>query len=55
MENGRSPFNILIGKLTGKRPLGRPRHRRVDNIKRDLKEISVSMRNWVHSDQEKNY
>ena len=27
MEEGRSAFKILTGKPTGKRPLGRPRHR----------------------------
>jgi hypothetical protein len=30
-------YKILIGKLEGKRPLGRPRRRWVDNIKMDLK------------------
>jgi hypothetical protein len=30
---------ILVGKPEGERPLGRPRHRWVDNIKMDLREI----------------
>jgi hypothetical protein len=30
---------ILVGKPEGKRPLGRPRRRWVDNIKMDLKDI----------------
>jgi hypothetical protein len=30
---------ILVGKLDGKRPLGRPSRRLVDNIKMDLKEV----------------
>jgi hypothetical protein len=30
---------ILVGKPEGKRLLKRPRHRRVDNIKMDLREI----------------
>jgi hypothetical protein len=30
---------ILVGKPEVKRPLGRPRHRWVDNIKMDLREI----------------
>jgi hypothetical protein len=29
----------LVGKLDGKRPLGRPKHRGEDNIKLDIKEI----------------
>ena len=36
MEEGRSAFKILIGKHTGKRPLGRPRRRWENNIRMDL-------------------
>jgi hypothetical protein len=32
----RTSYRILVGKPEGKRPLGRPRHRWVDNIKMDL-------------------
>ena len=42
-------FKILIGKHTGKRPLGRPRCRWEDNIRMSLKEIDINMRNWVDS------
>ena len=35
MRQDRSAFKILAGKLTGKRPLGRPRRRWEDNIKMD--------------------
>ena len=35
----------LTGKPTGKRPLGRPRDRWEDNIRMDLKEIGINMRN----------
>ena len=42
MEEGRSAFKILTGKPTGKRPLGRPRHRLEDNIRMDLKEIGTN-------------
>ena len=35
MEEGRSTFKIVIGKHTGKRPLGRPRRRWEDNIRMD--------------------
>ena len=38
---GKSAFNILTGKPTGKRPLGRPRRRRKDNIRMDLEEIGI--------------
>jgi hypothetical protein len=33
----RNAYRILAGKLEGKRPLGRPRRRWVDNIKIDLR------------------
>jgi hypothetical protein len=36
-----------MGKQEGKRPLGRPRRRRVDNIKMDLEEIGWSGVDWI--------
>jgi hypothetical protein len=36
---GRGVYRVLVGKPEGKRPLGRPRHRRKDNIKMDLQEV----------------
>jgi hypothetical protein len=35
----RNAYRILEGKPEGKKPLGRPRRRWVDNIKMDLREI----------------
>jgi hypothetical protein len=35
----RKAYRILVGKPEGKRPLGRPRRRWVDDIKMDLREI----------------
>jgi hypothetical protein len=32
-------YRLFMGKPEGKRPLGRPRYRWMDNIKRDLREI----------------
>jgi hypothetical protein len=34
----RNAYRILVGKPEGKRSLGRPRHRWVDNIKMDLRQ-----------------
>jgi hypothetical protein len=36
MEAKRNAYRILVGKPEGKRSLGRPRHRWVDNVKMDL-------------------
>ena len=51
----RDAFKILIGTTTGKRPLGKPRSKWEDNIRMDLKEISIHTRNWVNSTQNRNY
>jgi hypothetical protein len=37
MEKGKSTFIILTGKPTGKRPLGKPKRRWEDNIRKDIK------------------
>ena len=41
MGEGRDVHRVLVGKSEGKRPLGRPRSRREDNIKMDLQEVGV--------------
>jgi hypothetical protein len=40
-------YRILVGKPEGKRPLGRPRLRWVDNIKMDLREIGWDGMDWI--------
>ena len=55
MEEGRIAFKMLIGKPTGKRPLGRPMRRWEDNIKMDLEEIGINAGNWVNSAQDVDY
>ena len=55
MKKGKGAFKILTGKPTGKRPLGRPRHRWEGNIRMDFKEIDVHTRNWVNSAQDRDY
>jgi hypothetical protein len=37
----------LVGRLEGKRPLGRPRHRWEDNIEKDLKEVGCGGMDWI--------
>jgi hypothetical protein len=43
----RNAYRILVEKPEGKRPLGRPRRRWVDNIKMDLGEIGWDGRDWL--------
>jgi hypothetical protein len=47
MGEKRNVYRLLVGKPGGKRPLGRQRHRWIDNIKMDLLEIGVSVVDWV--------
>ena len=44
MEESRGALKILTGKLTGKRPLGRPRRKWEDNVRIHLKEVAVNTR-----------
>jgi hypothetical protein len=43
MGEKRNVYRILVGKPEGKRPLGRPRRRWIDNIKKDLLEIGLNV------------
>jgi ribosome biogenesis protein Nip4 len=43
----------LVGRTEGRRPLGRPRRRREDNIKRDLREIGFGDVDWIHWAQDR--
>jgi hypothetical protein len=43
MGENRNVYRLLVGKPEGKRPLGRPRRRWIDNIKMDLLEIGLSV------------
>jgi hypothetical protein len=48
-----SAYRILVGKPGGKRPLGRPRRRWVDNIKMDLREIGSAGVDWIDLAQDR--
>jgi hypothetical protein len=43
----RNAYRLLAGKPEGKRPLGRPRRRWVDNIKMDLSKIGWGSVDWI--------
>jgi hypothetical protein len=49
----RHAYRILLGKPEGKRPLGRPRRRWVDNIKMDLRDIVWDGVDWIKLAQDR--
>jgi hypothetical protein len=46
MEN-RNVYRLLVRKPEGKRPLGKPRRRWIDDINMDLLEIGLSVVGWI--------
>jgi hypothetical protein len=53
MGEKRNSYRILVGKPEGKRPLGRPTRRWVDNIKMDLREIGWGEVDWFDMAQDR--
>jgi hypothetical protein len=53
MREGRGVYMVLIGKPEGRRPLGRPRPRREDNIKMDLQEVGGRCGDWMELAQDR--
>jgi hypothetical protein len=47
MGEKRNVYGLLVGKPEGKRPLGRPRRKWIDNIKMNLLEIGLSVVDWI--------
>jgi hypothetical protein len=47
MGETRNVYRLLVGKLEGKRPLGRPRRRWEDNIRMDLEEVGWGDVDWI--------
>jgi hypothetical protein len=49
----RNVYRILVGKPEGKRPLGRPVCRWVDNIKMDLRETGRGGMDWIDQSEDR--
>jgi hypothetical protein len=49
-----SAYRLLVGKPEGKRPLGRPRRRWVDNIRMDLGEVGWDDLDWIGLAKDRN-
>jgi hypothetical protein len=47
MVEKRNTHRLLVGKSEGRRPLGRPRRRCVDNIRMDLVEVGLGDVDWI--------
>ena len=44
---GEGAYRVLVRKSEGKRPLGRPRRRWVDNIRVELQEVGCGYMDWI--------
>jgi hypothetical protein len=49
----RNAYSIVVGNPEGKRPLGRPRRRWVNNVKIDLTEIGWGGMDWIDLAQDR--
>ena len=47
MGEERGVYRVLVGKPEGKRQLGRPKRRWVDNIRMDLQEVGCGYMDWI--------
>jgi len=47
MGEERGVYRVLLRKPEGKRPLGRPRRKWVDNIRTDLQEVGCGYMDWI--------
>jgi hypothetical protein len=53
MGERRGAYRALVGKLEGRRPLGRPTRRWEDNIKIDLREVGWGGMDWINLAQDR--
>jgi hypothetical protein len=50
----RNAYRLSVGKPEGRRPLGRPRRRWVDNIRMDLVEVGWGDVGWIGLAKDRN-
>ena len=48
MGEEKGVYRVLVGKPEGRRPLGRPSRRWVDNIRMDLQEVVCGGMDWIY-------
>jgi len=53
MREERGAYRVLLGKPEGRRLLGRPRRRWVDNIRMDLQEVGCMYMDWIELAQDR--
>jgi hypothetical protein len=53
MEEDRKAYKVLVGKPKGRSPLGRPRRRRENGIRMDLREIGWGGVDWIRLAQDR--
>jgi len=53
MGEERGAYKVLVGKSEGKKPLGRPRCRWVDNIRMKLQEVECGYMDWIGRAQDR--
>jgi hypothetical protein len=54
MGEKRNTYRLLVGKPEGKRPLGRPRLRWMDNIRMDLEDVGWGDMDWIGLAKDRN-
>ena len=53
MGEERGVYRVLVGKTEGRRPLGKPRCRWIDNIRLDLQEVGCGYIDWIWLTQDR--
>jgi hypothetical protein len=53
MGEGRNAYRMLVGESEGRRPLGKPRRKWVDDIQMDLREIEWDGVDWMDMAQDR--